>query len=133
MALRKLIFKLYTTGFLSVFISDLFREQMSDSPGDGVFKSGKWLQSSGAKGRRLAPDATPTAPILHFGESKHLPFLIFGSRWKSNARLKRVRTESGSDRLIKFRGIVRVPSLPLRVLTRVFDTLSCVLVSNYLN
>src|SRR5205809_3182637 len=26
---------------------------------------------------------------------------------------------SGSDRIIKFRGIVRVPSLPLRVLTRV--------------
>src|SRR5437667_7915869 len=31
----------------------------------------------------------------------------------------RVRTASGSDRIIRFRGIVRLPSLPLRVLTRV--------------
>src|SRR2546426_7437534 len=28
-----------------------------------------------------------------------------------------VRTASGSDRIIKFRGILRIPSLPLRVLT----------------
>ena len=31
----------------------------------------------------------------------------------------RVRTASGSDRIITFRGIVGIPSLPLRVLTRV--------------
>ena len=30
----------------------------------------------------------------------------------------RVRTASGSDRIIKFRGIVRIPSLPVSVLTR---------------